>query len=315
MTGVCGDCGDCGDVQGRKITREVDERTGLLNVVTLLSARVPDTLVVTFSKADPGHYRVTFDYHARAVQLLKSSVPAAVRRWRDNSKCWEVNVDWAGPLVGALRNAGVDVTGLDEFEEAELFWWCLSPVPISKGGHRAYLKGFCVTCTQQAHRPGGLECDRCYRKRVLRQHRVRTVLAAKGLAPYPRAVPSAGSARRCRVPVCVHDDETPGVAPDYTAAVDAVILAARDDSPKPPCPICGGRPAKGAVVHIGCRRRLLALLADRPFTRPRNAAFQAGLCTVCLARPHLPPGRITCEHCHGLAREVKARSAKGDQPT
>src|SRR5271157_1420925 len=37
---------------------------------------------------------------------IKSSVPAAVRRWRSDSKCWEVSSDWAGPLVGALRNAG-----------------------------------------------------------------------------------------------------------------------------------------------------------------------------------------------------------------
>jgi hypothetical protein len=311
MTGVCGDCGDCGDVQDRKKTREVDERTGLLNVVTLLPTRVPETLVATFSKADPGHYRVTFDYHARAVALLKSTVPAAVRRWRDTGKCWEVSADWAGPLVGALRNAGFEVTGLDEFEEAELFWFCLAPVPISKRGHRAYVKGFCATCAQQPHRAGGLECDQCYRKRVLRQHRVRTALAAAGLAPYPQARPSAGSALRCRIPVCVHEDEAPEVTPDYTAAVDAVILAARGRC-YPACPICGHRPAKGAAVHVGCRRRLLALLANRPFTRPRNAAFQAGLCTVCLARPHQPPGRITCEHCCRLVRQIEDRSAKED---
>src|SRR5271166_2043843 len=36
----------------------------------------------------------------------RSSVPAAVRRWRSDTKCWEVSSDWAGPLVGALRNAG-----------------------------------------------------------------------------------------------------------------------------------------------------------------------------------------------------------------
>jgi hypothetical protein len=293
---------------------EVDERQGLLNVVTLLPTRVPDALpAVTFSKAD-GRYRVTFDYNARVVALLKSTVPAAVRRWHNGSKRWEVNVDWAGTLVGALRNAGFEVTGLDEFEEAELFWWCLSPVPISKGGHRAYVKGFCATCAQQPHRRG-LECDQCYRKRVLRQHRVRTALAAAGLAPYPQARPSAGSALRCRIPVCVHEDEAPVAAPDHTAALDAVIAAARDHLPKPPCPVCGRRPAKGAVVHIACRRRLLALLADRPFTRPRNAAFQAGLCTVCLTRPHRPPGRITCEHCLRLALEIEARSAKEDQPT
>jgi hypothetical protein len=284
----------------------VDERQGLLNVVTLLPTRVPDTLrAVTFSKANNGRYLVDFDYSPRVVAMLKSAVPAAARRWRRDSKCWEVNVDWAGPLVAVLRNAGIEVIGLGQLEEAELFWWCLSPVPISKGGHRAYVKGFCVTCAQSPHRPGGLECDQCYHKRVARQHRVRTALAAAGLATYPRAVPSAGSALRFRTPVCVHDDEAPAVAPDYTAAVDAVILAARGRC-YPACPICGHRPAKGAAVHVACRRRLMALLANRPFTRPRNAAFQAGLCTVCLARPHRP-GRISCEHCHRLARQIEDR--------
>jgi hypothetical protein len=304
MTDDCGDCGECGDIP------MVSERTGLVTVVTLLRARVPDTLpIVTFSKDVTGRYRVEFDYNARSVALLKSAVPAAARRYVKTSAggYWAVSVDWAGPLVGALRNAGFEVTGLGEFEEAELFWWCLSPVPISKGGHRAYAKGFCATCTQQPHRRG-LECDHCYRKRVLRQHRVRAALAAKGLAPYPQAAPSAGSALRCRIPVCVHEDEVPETAPDYTAALDAVILAARDHRmDKPPCPICGRRPAKGAAVHIGCRRRLLQLLLGRPFTRPRNKAFQVGLCTVCLARPHRS-GRISCEHCHGLARDVGRRS-------
>jgi hypothetical protein len=295
---------------------EVDERTGLLNVVTLLPTRVPDTLpAVTFTQT-AGCYLVEFDYSARVVALLKSAVPAAARRWRDTSKCWEVGVDWAGPLVAVLRNAGVEIAGLDELEEAGLFWWCLSPVPISKGGHRAYAKGFCAICTQSPYRPGGVECDRCYHKRVLREHRVRTVLAAKGLAPYPVAIPSAGEALKWRVPVWADSDDVsaPDI-PDYIAAMDAAILAARDRSAvKPPCPICGRRPAKGAVVHAGCRRRLLALLADRPFTRPRNKAFQVGLCTVCLARPHRPPGRISCEQCQGLAREID-RSVKGDNGT
>jgi hypothetical protein len=293
---------------------EIDERTGLLNAVTLLPTRVPDIApTVTLSKAGSGSYLVEFDYSPRVVTLLKSAVPASMRRWRDAGKRWEVNVDWAGPLVGALRNAGFGVTGLGQFEEAELFWWCLSPVPIGKDGQRAYVKGFCATCEQQPHRRG-VECNQCYRKRVLRQHRVRTALAAAGLAPYPQARPSAGSALRCRIPVCAQEDEAPEAAPDHTAALDAVIVAARDHSPNPPCPVCGRRPANGAVVHIGCRRRLLALLADRPFTRPRNKAFQIGLCTICLARPHRPPGRISCEHCHGLVREVD-RYVKGDDGT
>jgi len=84
---------------------------------------------------------------------------------------------------------------------------------------------------------------------------------------------------------------------DYTPAVDAAIVARRDQTAKPPCPICGRRPAKSAVVHAGCRTRLLHALSGRPFLRTRNKAFQAGLCTVCLTRPHRPPGYVTCAHC------------------
>jgi hypothetical protein len=295
---------------------EVDERQGLLNVVTLLPTRVPDTLpAVVFSKIDRGRYRVESDYSPRVVTLLKSTLPAAVRRWRDNNKCWEVSADWAGPLVGALRNAGVEVVGLGEFEEADLFWWCLSPVPISKGGHHAYLKGFCASCTQSPHRLGGLECDPCYRKRVLRQHRVRAALAAAGLAPYQRAVPSAGSAARFRVPVWADDGESAtarlGPAVGHAEVVDAVILAARVAVDRPPCPICERRPAKGAVVHVACRRRLLHALLGKPFVKARNAAFQADLCTVCLSRPTHRHGAITCEHCHHLETEVRSAQQDG----
>jgi hypothetical protein len=291
-------------------TAEVSERTGLVTVVTLLRARVPDAVpTVTFTKGS-GRYRVEFAYHARTVELLKSAVPAAVRRFVKAGGYWAVSADWAGPLACALLNAGVEVSGLDEVTE-----WVLSPTPVGERGHRAYVKGFCATCTQQPHRPGGTECDGCYRNRVARQYRVAGVLAAAGVTPWPEAVPSAGSATRCRMPLWADADGV-GIPdkPDYTTAVDAVILAARGLC-YPACPVCGRRPTKGAVVHIACRRRLLALLADRPFTRPRNAAFQAGLCTVCLARPHRPPGRITCQHCDGLARQIEDRSAQGDNPT
>ncbi len=289
---MTGDCGDCGDVP------TVSERTGLVTVVTLLQARVPDTVpTVTFTK-DSGRYRVQFAYHAPAVEILKLLVPAAVRQFDKAGRFWTVSVDWAGPLACAFLNAGVGVDGLDD-----VTGWALSPTPIGQRGHRAYVKGLCAVCTQQPHRSGGVECDGCYRERVARQQRVITVLAATGLAPWPRAVPSTGAALRFRMPVLADVDTAIPDKPDYTAAADAVILAAREVVDKPPCPICGRRPANGAVVHTACRRRLLHLLADKPFTRPRNRAYQAGNCTVCVVRPH-QPGRIVCEHCAGLTSQV-----------
>jgi hypothetical protein len=286
---------------------EVDERTGLLNVITILPTRVPDAVpVVTVHRTTTDRYRVEFDFSPRATTIIKETVPAAVRRWRRGAKHWEISTDWAGPLVAALRNAGVTVTGLGAAEDAEFLRYCLAPVPISKTGHQAYTEGRCAICTRCPHRAGDLACDRCHDRRLARAHRVHSALATKGLARWPTAVPSGGMALRCRYPLWAFEDDEAAVTavPDYADAVDAVLTAAREDVEKPPCPICGRRPAKGVAVHVKCRRHLFAALASKPFVRPRNRAFQDGQCTVCTTRPLMPSGTV-CDHCAGLLMEIK----------
>jgi hypothetical protein len=287
---------------------EVSEVDGWINVITLLPRRerLP---AVTLHKLTTGRYRVDFIYNAQLVALLKT-VPAAMRRWRDAGKYWEVSVDWVGPLVCALRNAGVAVNGLDELDVTEWASWYLPAMPSSRRGSQAYVIGLCETCRQVPHRPGGTECAGCHRQRVARSHRVLAALTARGLASWPRAIPSKGELLSLRAPVLVDEvnDWTPTPAPDVET-VDAVIAAVRTDNPAC-CPICGRRPAKGVVAHVRCRRHLLHLLAEKPFSKPRNRAYQSGLCSVCMARPHQPPGRITCEHCGRLVRQIEARSAK-----
>jgi hypothetical protein len=88
--------------------------------------------------------------------------------------------------------------------------------------------------------------------------------------------------------------------PDYTKTADAVIATMASES----CPICRKKSPGDAVVHTACRQRLLALLAEKPFTKPRNAAYQNGLCTCCATRPHLSH-RIVCAECDQLVRRVK----------
>jgi hypothetical protein len=295
------------------ICDEVDERAGLLNAINLLPARRPDTApVVAFGRTVSGRYRVTFDFAPRVTAVLKTSLPPAVRRWRGGEKCWEISADWAGPAAAALRNAGVTVRGLGDIE---MSWWCLAPVSITKAGHCAYLAGRCVACTRAPHRAGDLRCERCHRNRVAHQHHVHEVLADRGLAPWPTAVPSAGDALRCRYPLWVLDDDITVIsAPDYTGAADAVLSIARAES-APGCPVCDRKPAKGAPFHVGCRRNLLATLVDKPLSKPRNRAFQDGLCVACRARPHLPRG-ICCADCARLMQLIRDRFAKqeGEQP-
>ena len=296
----------------------VDERTGLLNVINVLHARVPDAVpAVTFRHTGTGRYRIEFDFSPRVTTILKETVPAAVRRWRRGAKHWEISADWVGPLVAAFRNAGYDgsrtggvaVRGLSELEETAATWWCLGPMLIGKAGHRAYLlEGRCVICTRRPHRAGDLACEKCHGVRLVRVRRVHDVLASKGLLPWPTATPSAGAALRCCYPLLADVDTDAGDGiPDYAAAVDATILAGRGDVDKPPCPVCRRRPAKGAVIHVACRRRVLALLSGKPFSKPVNRVYQAGSCVCCAARGH-SPGAVTCDHCQGLVLEIKKQS-------
>jgi hypothetical protein len=294
----------------------VDERTGLLNVTTILPVKVPEhPPVVTFRRDATGRYAVTFGFNPEVTGVLKAAVPAAMRRFDYHVKQWNVSADWIGPLTSALCNAGIAVRGLSAVEEAELSWYCLAPMPISKAGHEAYIHGRCVTCTRKPHRPGGIECGSCHCTRVARAHRVRAALAGRGLS-WPTATPSIADALRFRFPLWqLEDDQDAGVGmtPDYADAVDAVIAAAREDIEKPPCPICGRRPAKGVPMHVSCRRRLLALLAGKPFSKPVNRAYQAGLCVVCTKLPY-EPHRLTCARCACLVQQAHDQFAKGRNP-
>ncbi len=266
------ECAECAwyRLGGTERVDEVDERQGLLNAINILCAP-PRRPTVTLTHADTGKYLVGFGYDPEVVALLKAAVPSQMRKWYPTAKCWEVSTEWAGPLLAALRNASVPVTGLAASEEARLFGWCAPP---------------------------GRDADR-----AVRAYRVCRVLAAKSLAPWPQAVPSKGDAYVCRVPVLVDTDDVaiPQV-PDYTEAADAVL----SQFCAPGCPICGRKPANGAAAHTGCRHRFLALLDEKPFSKPRNAAFQVGQCTVCAARPH-EPGSITCEVCAALRQRVEAQ--------
>ena len=310
----CGVCAECewwqrnGELGGDPVPigEVVDLRHGLANAIALLAARViEDQPVIAFGKAADGRYRVEFDYDNRAVALLKATVPAPIRRWvkdeKRDEKYWAVSPEWTGPLASKLRNAGFEIFGLDEDNIADWFGCFSVATPANEEGHRAYRKGICTTCTTAPHRPGGVECDGCFRQRLIDQHRVIATLAGEGLAPWPEADSAIGKAHTTRAPLAIDHGEIEITKRDFAAEVDIAILARRDQSvAKPPCPICGRRPAKGAVVHVGCRTRLLHALSGRPFLRTRNKAFQAGLCTVCMTRPHRPPGRITCAHCAEL---------------
>jgi hypothetical protein len=320
MTENCS-CGVCAECQWWQRNAElggdpvpigeiIDLRHGLANAIALLSARVVEEQpLIAFSKAADGRYRVEFDYDTRAVALLKATVPGSMRRWvvdeKNDEKYWAISPEWTGPLASKLRNAGFEIAGLDEDNIADWFSCFLVATPTSEDGHRAYVKGMCKTCTTAPHRPGGVECDGCFRQRLIDQHRVVSILADKGLAPWPEVEPATGKARTTRAPLPIDRSEIEIINRDFTVEVDFAILAHRDQSVvRPPCPICGRRPAKGAVVHVGCRTRLLHACNDRPFLKARSKAFQAGLCTVCMTRPHRLPGRIACAHCAELIADV-----------
>jgi hypothetical protein len=279
----------------------VDLRHGLSNAIALLRAVVEDQPTIVFSKTDTGRCLVVFDYNARAVALLKETVPAAMRRWNAAEKFWAVSLDWVGSLALKLRNAGFEIDGLDESNITDWFGCFSAATPTSEEGHRAYVKGMCKTCTAKPHRCGGVECEDCFRKRLTDHYRVKAALADAGLASLPQA---RAAAHKSKTPIEIDEYELVVVARDYTAAADHVIVARRDlSTAKPPCPICGRRPRGSAVVHVGCRKRLLDALGDRPFLRARGMAFQAGLCTVCMQREHR--GDSACEHCHSLIQQIR----------
>ena len=288
---------------------EVSEVDGWINVITLLRRRecLPAVAVCTLPT---GRYRLDFAYNAQVVEILKQTVPAAMRRWRDYRKYWEVSADWLGPLVCALRNAGVTVNGLGRLDVTEWASWYLPAVAPEQKGRRAYLLGLCASCRNQPHSPARIECDRCYRERVARSHRVYAALVAQGLAAWPRSTSSKGELLSLRAPVLLDEvnDWTPAPIPDVET-VDAVIAAARERMDKPACPICERKPSKGATVHARCRRHLLHLLAEEPFSKPRNRAYQSGACSVCVTRP-LAARSITCGHCAGLALEITQPTLK-----
>ena len=128
----CGTCAECQWWQRNSelggdpapIGESVDHRHGLANAITLLPATVvEDRPVITFGKEATGRYRVQFDYQAQAVDLLKATVPGSMRRWNPEGKQWEISADWTGPLAFALRNAGFDITGLDEDNITDWFGW------------------------------------------------------------------------------------------------------------------------------------------------------------------------------------------------
>jgi hypothetical protein len=273
-----------------------------------------EPVVVVFTKRH-GRYRVEFSYAPAALAVLKKTVPVPMRRfaarlnpetehWEplpgEDSKFWEVSIDWVGPLASAFVNAGIEVLGLNQANIGDWFGVFSAAVPTSSGGHRAYVKGFCKTCEAVPYRPGGAECEDCHCKRLIAQHRVKAVLAEARAVPYPEALPATGSARTTRAPLEIDRSDVAIIAHrDHGAVLDILIEAEHDRSAI--CPICGRRPPRGAAVHVACRTRLLHALDDgRPFSKARNAAFQDGLCTVCRARPHRLPGDIACAHCAEL---------------
>ncbi len=241
-----------------------------------------------------GRYRVEFDFDARAVVLLKATVPAPMRRWR--AQRWEVGADWVGPLASAFVNAGIKVVGLDRTNISDWFGVFSAAMPTSPSGHRAYAKGFCKRCESNPHRPGGVECEDCHRQRLAVQHHVKASMAQARALPYPEALPAVGNATTTRFPLEIDRADVAIVERDHTAMIDLLIAAEHDRSTT--CPICGRKPAKGVAVHALCRTRLLhALDESRAFTRARNRAFQDGACTVCSSRPQQVPGSVTCTHC------------------
>lgn len=133
-----------------------------------------DTPITVMFIDHHGRYRVEFDYHPAVVALLKKSVPGPMRRWvvikRDNvvvAKRWEISIDWVGPLAAAFVNAGIKVLGLGHTNIADWFDVFSAPLPTTADGYRAYIKGFCKNCKSVPHRPSGVECEDCYRQRLI----------------------------------------------------------------------------------------------------------------------------------------------------
>jgi hypothetical protein len=226
-------------------------------------------------------------------------------RWEplpdESSKFWEISNDWVGPLASAFVNADIEVLGLNHANIADWFAVFATDVPTRDSGNRAYLKGFCKSCESVPHRPGGVECEECFGKRLRLQHRIKAVLAEARATRYPEALPADGTARTTRYPLEVDRREVSIVEIDHATVLDILITAEHDRSPA--CPICGRRPPKGAAVHVTCRTRLLRALDGRPFTKVQNEKYQIGLCSVCKARPHT--GHSTCTHCAELISAVQ----------
>jgi hypothetical protein len=271
---------------------------------------VIDEPLVVFTEHH-GRYRVEFDYHPVALTVLKKTVPAPMRRfmarfnseterWEplpgESSKFWEISTDWVGPLASAIINSGIEVLGFSHANIGDWFSVFSAAMPTSPSGHRAYRKGFCKSCESLPHRPGGVECEDCYHKRLVLQHRVKAALAESRATRYPEALPAGGkSAYLTRYPLEIDRADVSIVARDHAAVLDILIAAEHGRST---CLICGRRPPKRVAVHGSCRTRLLHVLDDRPFSRARNKAFQGGACAVCFTRPHT--GRVACAHCAEL---------------
>ncbi len=316
---TCGSCAEClwyrnnAELGGDPVPigEVVDFRHGVANAITILRAQVADeNPVIEFSADASGRYRVEFDYHSRAVSLLKAVVPSQMRSWLPESSCWEISPEWLGPLASKFRNAGFPVAGLDETNLAHWFSWCSVAMPTSPDGNRAYTKGMCKVCTAAPHRSGGSECEDCHGQRLTGQHRIIETLVDSGLAEWPEARPAGRGAWRTRAPLELDRDETEVVKHDYTETADAAIIAGRDRS-QGKCPICARKPRGSAVVHVSCRNRLLHALSERSFLKSRNAAFQKGLCTVCLNRPHRP-SFVTCRNCADLIDVCHQREDKSN---
>jgi hypothetical protein len=252
-------------------------------------------LAVVFTEHH-GRYRVEFDYDPAAVALLKKTVPPPMRHWIKPAKRWEVSTDWIGPLASAFVNAGIEVLGLNRTTIADWFAVFSTDMPTRDSGHDAYRKGFCKTCESVPYRPGGVECEDCFGKRLSLQHRVKAALAEAGATRYLEALPAGGTARTTRYPLEINRTDLAIIERDHAAVLEILIAAEHGRSD---CLICGRRgSSKGGAVHAICRTRLLRALDGLPFTKPQNGAYQIGLCPVCFARPHA--GRATCAHCAEL---------------
>jgi len=267
---------------------------------------VTESLIVVLTEHH-GRYRVQFAYDADVIAVLKKTVPAPMRHWIKRTTengvshggYWEVNTDWIGPLASAFTNTGIEVLGLDRSNIADWFGVFSAATRTTGEGHRAYRKGTCKTCTTAPHRPGGVECEGCFHKRLIDQHQVKAALAKAGATPHPETRPATGSALTTRYPLEIDRRDVAIVERDHTAVVDILIAAEYEATQT--CLICGRRPPKDAAVHATCRTRLLRASDDnKPFTKANNAAFQNDVCVVCQARGRQLPGGIACAHCATL---------------